>query len=102
MLYECDENNCSLGPELCTNRAFAGLKQRQKKGGKYNVGVEVLKTADRGYGIRANRTFAPNQIIVEYTGEIITQDECESRMRGRYKNAEVCLCILLVPVGKQD
>ncbi|PKX91665.1 putative histone-lysine N-methyltransferase (Ash1) [Aspergillus novofumigatus IBT 16806] len=73
MFYECDDGNCGLGPD-CR--------------GKYNIGVEVIKTADRGYGVRSNRTFEPNQIIVEYTGEIITQAECEKRMRTIYKNNE--------------
>ncbi|KAK2808183.1 hypothetical protein FQN50_004924 [Emmonsiellopsis sp. PD_5] len=89
MFYECDDNNCKLGAELCGNRSFEGLRQRAKAGGKYNIGVEVIKTADRGYGVRSNRTFAPNQIIVEYTGEIITQEECERRMRSLYKDNEV-------------
>ncbi|KAI9374679.1 hypothetical protein BJX61DRAFT_274458 [Aspergillus egyptiacus] len=84
MFYECDDSICGLGPE-CGNRNFEELKQRAKAGGKYNVGVEVIKTADRGYGVRSNRTFEPNQIIVEYTGEIITQAECEKRMRTIYK-----------------
>ncbi|EAU30908.1 conserved hypothetical protein [Aspergillus terreus NIH2624] len=87
MFYECDDGNCSLGPG-CGNRNFNELKQRTKAGGKYNIGVEVIKTADRGYGVRSNRTFDPNQIIVEYTGEIITQSECEKRMRTIYKNNE--------------
>lgn len=90
MFYECDDNNCNVGAEHCNNRAFEGLKQRHKKGGKYNIGVEVIKTADRGYGVRSNRTFEPSQIIVEYTGEIITQDECDERMENRYKDNEVC------------
>lgn len=89
MLYECDGTNCNIGAEHCTNRAFADLKKRCKQGGKYNIGVEVMKTIDRGYGVRANRTFEPNQIIIEYTGEIITQDECDHRMNTRYKDAEV-------------
>ena len=89
MLYECDESNCNIGAEHCTNRAFADLKTRCKQGGKYNIGVEVMKTIDRGYGVRANRTFEPNQIVIEYTGEIITQDECDHRMNTRYKDAEV-------------
>ena len=95
MLYECDDSNCKVGAEHCTNRSFAALKQRCKAGGKYNIGVEVMKTADRGYGIRANRTFEPNQIIVEYTGEIITQGECDERMNKRYKNSEVIRSIFL-------
>ncbi|KAL1959588.1 hypothetical protein VTO42DRAFT_1623 [Malbranchea cinnamomea] len=86
MFYECDDTNCKLGEELCGNRSFSELRQRCKAGGKYNIGVEVIKTADRGYGVRSNRTFEPNQIIVEYTGEIITREECERRMRTIYKN----------------
>ncbi|KAL4935702.1 hypothetical protein BDV06DRAFT_206478 [Aspergillus oleicola] len=87
MFYECDNSICGVGPD-CGNRNFEELKQRAKAGGKYNVGVEVIKTADRGYGVRSNRTFEPNQIIVEYTGEIITQEECEKRMRTIYKKNE--------------
>ncbi|KAL4759825.1 putative histone-lysine N-methyltransferase (Ash1) [Aspergillus foveolatus] len=87
MFYECDDRICGVGPE-CGNRNFEELKQRAKAGGKYNVGVEVIKTPDRGYGVRSNRTFEPNQIIVEYTGEIITQAECEKRMRTIYKKNE--------------
>ncbi|KAJ5162326.1 hypothetical protein N7492_007718 [Penicillium capsulatum] len=87
MFYECDNGNCRLGPE-CGNRSFNELKHRTKAGGKYNIGVEVIKTSDRGYGVRSNRSFEPNQIIVEYTGEIITQFECEKRMRTVYKTNE--------------
>ncbi|KKY15909.1 putative histone-lysine n-methyltransferase [Phaeomoniella chlamydospora] len=86
MFYECNDSNCSLGKKHCGNRNFADLKERVKKGGKYQIGVEVIKTADRGYGVRSNRTFRPNQIIVEYSGEIITQEECEHRMRTTYKD----------------
>lgn len=89
MYYECDSKNCNLTAEQCGNRAFDDLRKRAKKGGKYNIGVEVIKTASRGYGVRSNRTFEPNQIIVEYSGEVINQDECDRRMRKEYKNNEV-------------
>ena len=89
MYYECDSRNCNLTEEQCGNRSFEGLKQRVKRGGKYNIGVEVIKTRDRGYGVRSNRTFQPHQIIVEYTGEIITQEECEDRMHTLYKDNAV-------------
>ncbi|KAL2017616.1 hypothetical protein VTK56DRAFT_1936 [Thermocarpiscus australiensis] len=88
MLYECDETNCNIGKAYCTNRAFQDLQERTKKGGRYRVGVEVFKTVDRGYGVRSNRCFEPNQIIMEYTGEIITEEECERRMNEEYKNNE--------------
>lgn len=93
MLYECDDTNCGAGREHCTNRAFADLFERKKLGGKYRIGVEVIKTEDRGYGVRTNRCFDPNQIIVEYTGEIITEEECDRRMNEDYKNNEVMLIL---------
>ncbi|KAF2970529.1 hypothetical protein GQX73_g3072 [Xylaria multiplex] len=86
MLYECDTTNCNVGEALCQNRAFARLQERTRAGGKFRVGVEVIKTSDRGYGIRANRCFEANQIIMEYTGEIITEDECDRRMNEKYKD----------------
>lgn len=89
MLYECDNTNCNAGAATCQNRAFARLQDRIKAGGKYRVGVEVVKTEDRGFGIRANRCFEPGQIIMEYTGEIITEEECEHRMEEKYKDNEV-------------
>ena len=49
----------------------------------------MIKTSDRGYGVRSNRCFRPNQIIMEYTGEIITEEECERRMNEVYKHNEV-------------
>ncbi|RGP80936.1 histone-lysine n-methyltransferase ash1l [Fusarium longipes] len=88
MLYECDEQNCNAGKQYCTNRAFATLTARRNRGGKYRVGVEVIKTSDRGYGVRSNRCFRPNQIIMEYAGEIITEEECERRMTEVYKDNE--------------
>jgi palmitoyltransferase ZDHHC9/14/18 len=88
MAYECDNTNCPLPPELCNNRPFAELRRRAK-GNRYDYGVEVLDTKDRGFGVRAMRTFEPHQIIVEYAGEIITQQECERRMKQVYKKDKV-------------
>jgi histone-lysine N-methyltransferase ASH1L len=96
MLYECDDGNCSAGREHCTNRAFSDLQERRSKGGKYRIGVEVIKTADRGYGVRSNRCFEAHQIIVEYTGEIITEEECDRRMNEDYKDNEVHIYLILL------
>ncbi|KAF2856561.1 hypothetical protein T440DRAFT_494398 [Plenodomus tracheiphilus IPT5] len=84
MAYECDSTNCRLSPVQCGNRPFAELRRRAK-GNRYDYGVEVVDTQDRGFGVRAMRTFEPHQIIVEYAGEIITQWECERRMKQVYK-----------------
>lgn len=98
MLYECDDTNCNAGKEYCQNRAFQNLTERTKKGGRFRVGVEVVKTSDRGYGVRSNRCFEPNQIIMEYTGEIITEAECERRMNEKYKDNEVSVVWDLIPI----
>ncbi|KAM0717872.1 hypothetical protein Q7P37_006204 [Cladosporium fusiforme] len=88
MHYECNENNCSLNGVGCSNRPFAQLAARIKKGGRYDIGVEVIKTSNRGFGVRACRTFAPGEIIMEYTGEIITEYECERRMAEVYNKSD--------------
>lgn len=89
MYYECDDTNCNLGPEWCKNRQFAKLKERVKSGKLFDIGVEVQKYPNKGFGVRACRTFEPHQIIVEYSGEIITQDEALDRMEDKYKGKEV-------------
>lgn len=88
MLYECEDNNCNA-PDRCANRPFASLAERTKGGGQYRIGVEVFKTKDRGFGVRSNRCFQPREMIMEYTGEIITEEECLRRMDTVYKNNEV-------------
>jgi histone-lysine N-methyltransferase ASH1L len=72
----------------CSNRPFAQLAARMKKGGPYDVGVEVIGTNNRGFGVRACRTFAPGEIIMEYTGEIITEYESERRMIEEYSKSD--------------
>lgn len=86
MQYECNGDNCRLSASVCSNRPFAELAVRNKKGGPYNKGVEVIKTDKRGFGVRATRSFRPGQIIMEYTGEIISEGECQRRMREDYKD----------------
>ncbi|KAF2219962.1 hypothetical protein BDZ85DRAFT_242514 [Elsinoe ampelina] len=88
MLYECDDNNCALSAEQCTNRAFADLAKRVKKGNPFDIGVEIIKTKDCGHGLRANRPFAPGQIIIEYCGEVISAQESDRRMKEVYKDKD--------------
>ncbi|PVH91082.1 hypothetical protein DM02DRAFT_664367 [Periconia macrospinosa] len=62
----------------CSNRPFAQLKKRAK-GNEYDYGIEAMETEGKGYGVRAMRCFEPHQILVEFAGEIINQDECKKR-----------------------
>lgn len=86
MDYECDSNNCGLG-DLCTNREFAEIKPPTSDPSSF--GVEIIETLDRGFGVRARRPYKPHQIIIEHTGEIITPNEADRRMKEDYKNMTV-------------
>ncbi|KAK5114219.1 hypothetical protein LTR85_010284 [Meristemomyces frigidus] len=88
MQYECNDDNCNLPASDCGNRSFSELATRMKKGGAFDVGVEVVKTENRGFGVRSCRTFAPGQIIMEYTGEIVSEGECQRRMREEYMDKQ--------------
>lgn len=89
MFYECETSNCGLGPEICKNRPFAELEKRVKSNNMYDIGVEIVKTVDKGFGVRSMRNFEGGQLIMEYTGEIITQEECDRRVNEDYKDNEV-------------
>jgi palmitoyltransferase ZDHHC9/14/18 len=88
MAYECDEQNCKLTATQCGNRPFAEL-ERRAKGNGYDYGVEVMKTVNCGYGLRAMRTFEPRQVVVEFAGEVITPLECDRRMTQVYSGDKV-------------
>ncbi|KAG9849861.1 SET domain-containing protein, partial [Aureobasidium melanogenum] len=99
MGYECDPNNCGLG-ELCTNRDFTRLAirlertknaEQRSKCDPSSIGVELFKTSDRGFGVRACTQFEPREIIVEHTGEIITSSEAGRRMEDDSKDKAVRL-----------
>jgi len=89
MLYECDNENCALTEEQCSNRAFLELAKRSKNGNEYDIGVEIVHTRECGYGLRANRAFQPDQIIIEYCGEVITPEESDRRTTEIYKDNKV-------------
>ena len=82
MQYECNDANCNTDADVCSNRAFASLATRKDKA--YQIGVEVVQTDSRGFGIRSCREWSPGAIIMEYTGEIITEEECQRRMHALY------------------
>ena len=98
LFYECDSTNCRLTPDVCGNRPFYELEVRAKKNTAFDRGVEVVKTEKRGHGVRATRWFEPGQIIMEYTGEVITEAECQKRMATTYQNAE-CYYVMEMEKG---
>jgi hypothetical protein len=86
MDYECDSNNCSIG-DLCTNREFAGIEQPTSD--PSSIGVEIIETLDRGFGVCARKPYRPHQVIIEHIGEVITPNEADRRMKEDYKDKNV-------------
>lgn len=68
-IYECNKL-CKCGPE-CTNRVI-------QKG--LNARVCIFRTDNgRGWGLKAREFIKKGRFVVEYVGEIITNDEAEER-----------------------
>ncbi len=82
--YECDEATCPLGDKNCGNRHFQTLTKNLAQGKLYANGFEIIWYGPKGYGLRAIRTYDPGELIVEYTGDVISQDEIEKRLRLKY------------------
>jgi hypothetical protein len=74
-----------VGIPRCKNRPFAELEGIG--GGSHRV--EVVETRNCGRGVHTTTTLEPGQWIMEYVGEIITQAEYESRVKG---NPDVSVC----------
>ncbi|KAJ3124596.1 Histone-Lysine N-Methyltransferase ash1l [Nowakowskiella sp. JEL0407] len=79
MLIECTEGMCPSG-SLCQNRRFQKLDAYP--------GLEVFWTAGRGYGLRTKKLIISDTLIIEYRGEIISQQTCLERIRTDYANCK--------------
>ncbi|KAI7906434.1 uncharacterized protein BX663DRAFT_427608 [Cokeromyces recurvatus] len=78
LFYECEPKYCPCG-EQCSNRRF----QRKEK----IKGLQVFRTESRGWGLRTLIDIKKGELIIEYRGEVISQELCEERMSTVYANA---------------
>jgi hypothetical protein len=62
---------CKLGSKSCGNRR---LQQRDY------VQVKVFKEGDMGWGLRTVQAVSKGQLVIEYVGEIIDDDEMQKRL----------------------
>ncbi|KAJ3029574.1 UNVERIFIED_CONTAM: Histone-Lysine N-Methyltransferase ash1l [Siphonaria sp. JEL0065] len=79
MQFECTEGKCPAG-SACSNQSF----QR----GSTAPGLEICETLGRGFGIRTTVTHPKNTFLMEYCGEIISQETCLERMKTIYSHTE--------------
>ena len=44
------------------------------------LGLKVFDTGDRGRGIKTSRLFSKGDLVLEYVGELVSEEEAESRV----------------------
>ncbi|ODV94822.1 hypothetical protein PACTADRAFT_17503 [Pachysolen tannophilus NRRL Y-2460] len=84
---ECDQNVCGTGNDDnydCGNRNFTNALKKNSLNSSYAKGVEVVNAGNKGNGLRAIREYKPHSFIVEYTGEVMDQNEVERRLNDLY------------------
>lgn len=73
---ECCETgtstNCGVGNRNCGNRQFTSRQY---------VKVQPFKQGDMGWGLRVREDVSKGSLIIEYVGEIISEDQMRERMR---------------------
>ncbi|KAI8976993.1 hypothetical protein BDF20DRAFT_835829 [Mycotypha africana] len=77
LFYECDPKYCPCGDQ-CSNQRFQ--RKETKKG------LQIFQTDNRGWGLRTLKPIKKGELIIEYRGEIISQELCEERMLTLYAN----------------
>ena len=87
MIYtECVQNTCPCG-EQCQN-------QRIQKH-EWVEGLEKITTCDRGYGVRTHQTLKAGQFILEYVGEVVSEQTFRKRMTDDYSQEHHHYCLNL-------
>lgn len=80
MSYACDKDICGIG-ELCTNRLAT----------KPQPPCSVLQAGGRGLGLFADKPIRQDQVVAQYTGEVITMNQVQKRYEARYRDRKVSL-----------
>ncbi|KAJ3123434.1 Histone-Lysine N-Methyltransferase ash1l [Physocladia obscura] len=78
MQFECMDGKCPTGA-ACSNRSF--------QTGETAPNLEICETVGRGFGIRTNEPISKNKLVMEYCGEIVSQQTCLERMDVMYAGA---------------
>jgi len=77
IFIECLQGYCPCG-EDCTNQKFENQQY---------IEVDRFKTPKKGYGLRTLEDIKAGQFVVEYIGEVISNEECRERMKTyQYEN----------------
>ena len=78
VFVECDPKTCPCGPQ-CSNQQF---RRREY------APLEVFRAGRKGWGLRPLQDLEKGQFVIEYTGEVVTEEE-SARRREAYAAAGV-------------
>ena len=76
MYYECDPKTCPAGAK-CGN---CRMQKRQSP-----KGLRSYPTPGKGHGLQADEAIEAGDFVIEYCGEVITAEECASRLTKQGK-----------------
>ncbi|PRT55798.1 Histone-lysine N-methyltransferase ASH1L [Wickerhamiella sorbophila] len=91
---ECDPTCCPSGLRDCSNRAIQELTAKLAVHPE-SIGIKIVSAGSKGHGLFATRDFAPHELILEYTGDVIDSSEMERRLVNDYRGSDRFYCLSL-------
>ncbi|XP_063172900.1 histone-lysine N-methyltransferase ASH1L [Candoia aspera] len=83
---ECSPNTCPCGEQCCNQRI-----QRHE----WVQCLERFRAEGKGWGIRTKESLKAGQFIIEYLGEVVSEQEFRNRMIEQYHNHSDHYCLNL-------
>nr|XP_056709686.1 histone-lysine N-methyltransferase ASH1L [Euleptes europaea] len=83
---ECSPNTCPCGEQCCNQRI-----QRHE----WVQCLERFRAEEKGWGIRTKEPLKSGQFIIEYLGEVVSEQEFRNRMIEQYHNHSDHYCLNL-------
>ncbi|XP_040308644.1 histone-lysine N-methyltransferase ASH1L isoform X5 [Herpailurus yagouaroundi] len=83
---ECSPNTCPCGEQCCNQRI-----QRHE----WVQCLERFRAEEKGWGIRTKEPLKAGQFIIEYLGEVVSEQEFRNRMIEQYQNHSDHYCLNL-------
>ncbi|KAJ1090786.1 hypothetical protein NDU88_003915 [Pleurodeles waltl] len=74
--YECHPQVCQAG-ERCQNQNFTKRLYSE---------TEIIKTDQRGWGLRTTKNIKKGEFVNEYVGELIDEEECRLRIKRAHES----------------
>jgi hypothetical protein len=78
LFIECDPQLCKCN-EKCSNQRFQRYDKKSKQ-------LKVFWSGSKGYGLKTIKPIKKDELIIEYTGEVMSLKACNKRLETVYKD----------------